>query len=107
MLRYDPGANGGLDPDHPWTDDGILNDTARVVVTGTGTYLEVQVTRFSIFGALGSILGGGGGGGGGWCALVPFGGSKPMEFFLPIGVCIVIGLALRARDMRRRRKKSN
>ena len=64
-----------------------------------GDFLEVQVTHFSIFGGAGSGVLGGGGSSSGWCALSPNGGgSTPLEFFLPLIVCVLFWLGLRQRS---------
>ena len=92
VYRYDPNDLSSLY--YPWTDEGILNPATP---SSDGTYLEVQVEHFSIYGSTGltTTPGGGGGGGKGGCALAPYpysgdGGCSPLEFFLPFGVCVLL-----------------
>lgn len=102
IYRYDP--NDLTSPLFPWTESGIHNPASKVV-GADGTYLEVRVDHFSIYGGAGitvSSSGGGGGGGGGGCALSPYSGGRPLESVLPLvlGVLVLFGLT---RAQRRRR----
>lgn len=102
IYRYDP--DDLTSPSFPWTERGIHNPAVRV--TGiNGTYLEVQVDHFSIYGAAGITAppsGGGGGGGGGGCALAPYdGGCGPMEFALPFVMYVLVLLGMTAIRKRR------
>jgi|GEM_PF-2346317 len=90
VYRYDP--NDLTSPSFPWTEDGIHNPA-----TNQGTYLEVQVDHFSIYGAAGITVpppGGGGGGGGGGCAISPYDGCDPVEFMLPFVAYVLILLSM-------------
>lgn len=101
IYRYDP--DDLTSPSFPWTERGIHNPAVRV--TGVnGTYLEVQVDHFSIYGAAGITAppSGGGGGGGGGCALAPYDGScGPMEFALPFVMYVLVLLGMTALRKRR------
>jgi uncharacterized repeat protein (TIGR01451 family) len=102
IYRYAP--DDLTSPSFPWTERGIHNPAVRV--TGiNGTYLEVQVDHFSIYGAAGITAppsGGGGGGGGGGCALAPYDGScGPMEFALPFVMYVLVLLGMTAIRKRR------
>ena len=105
VYRYDPNDLSSLY--YPWTDEGILNPATP---SSDGTYLEVQVEHFSIYGSTGltTTPGGGGGGGKGGCALTPYpysgdGGCGPLEFFLPLGACVLAMVGLRVLENRRKR----
>ncbi|MBN2130854.1 MAG: Ig-like domain-containing protein [Sedimentisphaerales bacterium] len=99
VYRYDP--NDVTSPYAPWSEDGILNPAE---VLGGGTYLEVDVTHFSVYGSGGTDLpAGGGGGGGGGCALAPWGDAGPAEFMLPFVLFVAILSVVTVVDLRRRR----
>ncbi|MBM4025443.1 MAG: DUF11 domain-containing protein [Planctomycetes bacterium] len=91
VYRYDP--DDLTSPSFPWTESGIHNPATKVVAAG-GTYLEVQVDHFSIYGAAGITVpppgGGGGGGGGGGCALSPYGNGRPVEFMVPFVAYVLV-----------------
>jgi hypothetical protein len=99
IYRYDP--DDLTSPSFPWTEHGIHNPAVRV--TGiNGTYLEVQVDHFSIYGAAGITASPSGGGGGGGCALAPYdGGCGPMEFALPFVIYVLVLLGMTAIRKRR------
>jgi len=97
VYRYDPGDL--TSPHHPWTEDGIHNPATKSL---DGTYLEVEVDHFSVYGTGGALYGGGGGGGGG-CALAPWGDAGPMEFMLPLVLFALILSVVTAVDLHRRR----
>jgi len=96
VYRYDPGDL--TSPHHPWTEDGINNPATKSL---DGTYLEVEVTHFSVYGTGGALYGGGGGGGG--CALAPWGDAGPVEFILPFVLFVAILATVTAIDLRQRR----
>lgn len=94
VYRYD--QSDLTSPLFPWTESGIHNP-ARKVAGASGTYLEVQVDHFSIYGAVGVSTPatppdtGGGGGGGGGCALSPYSRCRPSDFVLPfIGYMLLL-----------------
>ncbi|MBN1507502.1 MAG: DUF11 domain-containing protein [Sedimentisphaerales bacterium] len=95
VYRYDPAIG--------WTTEGIDQSTIRKVGAGDNTYLEVSVSHFSIIEASGAYYGGGGGGGGGGCALSPWSNVGPIEFIVPLVVCMVILVTLRVVSHLRRR----
>jgi len=96
VYRYDPGDL--TSPQFPWTEDGIHNPATKSL---DGTYLEVEVDHFSIYGTGGYVAGGGGGGGG--CALAPWNDAGPMEFILPFVLFALILSIATAVDLHRRR----
>ena len=101
VYRYDP--NDLTSPSFPWTESGIHNPATKVTGVG-GTYLEVQVDHFSIYGAAGVTVplpGGGGGGGGGGCALSPYGGCGPVEFMLPVVMYVLVWVGMTLARRRR------
>jgi len=97
VYRYDPGDL--TSPQFPWTEEGIRNPATKSL---DGTYLEVEVDHFSVYGTGGYVAYGGGGGGGG-CALAPWSDAGPMEFILPFVLFAAILSIATAVDLRRRR----
>lgn len=97
VYRYDPGDL--TSPQFPWTEEGIHNPATKSL---DGTYLEVEVDHFSVYGTGGYVAYGGGGGGGG-CALAPWSDAGPMEFILPFVLFAAILSIATAVDLRRRR----
>lgn len=91
IYRYDP-----TNPLVPWTESGVHNPATKV--TGAnGTYLEVHVDHFSIYGAAGITAGGGGG-----CALSPCSACRPLEFLLPfVGYALILFCMTLADRLRR------
>ncbi|MCP4454092.1 MAG: DUF11 domain-containing protein, partial [Planctomycetes bacterium] len=101
VYRYDP--NDLASPYYPWTDEGILNPATKIT-DANGICLEVGVNHFSVYGGSGATASSGGGGGGG-CALAPHGGDgSPIEFFLPIFMCV--GILFGSRWIQAKRKNA-
>lgn len=92
IYRYDPASD-------TWTEDGIHNPATKVTDAG-GTYLEVLVDHFTVFGTGGTR--GGGGGGGGGCALTPSGHTSAVEFALPFIAYVLVLFGVTVLDRRRR-----
>lgn len=85
-----------------WESDGIYNP-ATLKSNGSGDYLEVRVTHFSIYGTTGSTAAVDSSAGGGGCALTPWSRGSPGDYVLPFAAYVLVLLGITGIDRLRRR----